>query len=160
MLNREPQINFSLLSGRRMSARVTHASGELELFPPESLKLSVCSLANALINTALLTSPSETVGPWELSLSPTFLPTFGATMRPAVLYRRRYCARHAKSPLFCQYVETPASAIPGYWKMTFEKEKKCFHNPQTLSWVHSEVAWEEISLFACFHKAIFSLFFL
>lgn len=85
MLNREPQIHFSLLSGQRTSARVTHASGELELSRPESLKLLVCSVTNAQIDSALLTSASKAVGPWERSLSPTSPPTSSATMCPAVL---------------------------------------------------------------------------
>lgn len=84
-LNSEPRINFSLLSGQRMSARVTHASGELELSRHESLKLPACSAANALINTALLTSATKTVRPWKLSLSLTSPPTFSATMCPAAL---------------------------------------------------------------------------
>lgn len=160
MLNREPQINFSLLSGQRMSARVTHASGELELSQPESLKLLVCSVANALINTTLLTSASETVGPWELSLSLTSLPTFSATICPVVL--NTYTDRD--TPLVTQnlfYFANMWRRLPLQY-LSIEKwhlKKKCFHHPQTLCWVHSEVTWEEISLFACFHKATLSLFF-
>lgn len=160
MLNREPQINFSLLSGQHMSARVTHASGELELSRPKSLKLLVCLVANALINTALLTSASKTVGPWELSLSLTSRPTFSATMCPAAL--NTYIDRDtvlAMQNLF--YFANMWRRLPlqylGIEKWHLKK-KLCFHNPQTLSWVHSEVTWEEISFFACFHKATFSLF--